>query len=540
MKKHGLTALALCAVMLLSGCAESKAPAASETAAVTAASTSEAETSGAPETSGTTAETTTAKADKSTAAETTTAGTEESTAAETTTTAAETTTALQTSAPETTVSETLGGKVVSAETTTVETVTEPETSGPAVHEPPPEIDEDMFTLYIGGSEKAEKYDVEVKALSEDVTGGIIKALKAGARIALIKDKNGNYSISDLGNAKTDISTLKSLENSFTRESYEEMKEFLKDTEYADMSYEEFVEEMLDTFEKIYPGIRDMFDENMKLKDGRAFDNLLVITAEMRDDFRTAYCDEETVIREGLKGIFDILENNSEYEKFVKGIDSGDTPYREAIISYNGGYCVAAGVSVKTLSSGEWRHADLVWLGKAKVYENDPKLLTRQIFAPDYPLFEDINTEDSPFEMSLEIVSEGYRGDGVEVSESGYSNILRGDMTLGRVPEIEFTEPGEEYGFSFGEVKQLRIKFRIKEGYRDNVLGKYTAESPELEGIGRLYVFAFDDSINISLPLETWHDEKENIVYTVTDGRGGTFSLVDFEIWIDQFAALAGE
>ncbi len=511
MRKHKITAVLLSAVLLISGCAENKAPAASD-GTVTETTTAAAET------------TTTTEEITATAPETTT------TATEITTTAAETTTSAE---------QTLAGMVVGDETTD-ETTTEAPVTGAetAAPEPPPEIDEDMFTLYIGGSEQAEKYDVEVKAMTPDVTAEVMKKLEADKQVILVRDSGGAYSIGDWNGFN--ITELKTYERMLSRESYEGIKEALQDTEYAEMSYEDYVKEIIQLMETFYPGASELFDENMKLKDSPEDGDILLLRCVMCNDFKTAYCDNETVYKEGLNRIFDLLENDSGYKEFVKGLNSGDEFYREAVISYNGGYCVAAGVSVKTESSGEWQHGEMIWLGRAKIYETDPKHLTRQIFPADYTLFDEINTADSPFEMSMEIISEGYRGDGVKVEESGYTNILRGNMTLGRIPEITFTDSGEDYGFEFGDVKQMWLKFRIKEGYRDNVLGKYVAESPDLAGIGRLYVFAFDESINISLPLETWHDEETNTVYTVIDGMPGSFSLVDLELWMDQFAVLDAE
>ncbi|MCR4779653.1 MAG: hypothetical protein K5876_01015 [Ruminiclostridium sp.] len=506
MKKNKITAVLLSAVLLISGCAENKAPAASgETVNETSA----------------------------TAPETSPAATETSGTAPDTTTAASETTTVTSPVTMTSAEQTLGGKTVSSETS--EITTEPPAETGTLAPEPPKIDEDMFTLYIGGSEQAEKYDVEVKAMTPDVTAEVMKKLEADKQVIFVRDSGGAYSIGDWNGFN--ITELKTYERMLSRENYEKIKEALQDTEYAEMSYEDYVREIIQLMETFYPGTSDLFDENMKLKDSPEDGDILLLRCDMRNDFKTAYCDNETVYKEGLNRIFDLLENDSGYKEFAKGLNSGDELQREAVISYNGGYCLAVGVSVNTASSGKWERGDMVWLGKAKIYETEPKHLTRQIFSSDYKLFEEINTDDNPYEMSLEIISEGYRGDGIIVDESGYSYIMTGDMTVGKVPEISKNDSSEEYGFEFGEIKQVWIKFRIKEGYRGNVLGKYVEKSPDLAGIGRLYVFAFDEDINISVPLETWHDEEENTVWTVTDGILGTFSLVDFEIWIDQFAQL---
>ena len=38
-------------------------------------------------------------------------------------------------------------------------------------------------------------------------------------------------------------------------------------------------------------------------------------------------------------------------------------------------------------------------------------------------------------------------------------------------------------------------------------------------------------VNMLLPVETFHDEATNTVYTTTD-RMGTYCLVDIELWLD--------
>ena len=61
---------------------------------------------------------------------------------------------------------------------------------------------------------------------------------------------------------------------------------------------------------------------------------------------------------------------------------------------------------------------------------------------------------------------------------------------------------------------------------------YTASSGEFEGIKRLNVFMFFEEINMLLPVETFHDEATNTVYTTTD-RMGTYCLMDVEIWLSN-------
>ena len=179
MKKNKITAVLLSAVLFISGCAENKSPAASGETVTETSATAPETSPAANETSGTAPDTTTA----------------------------------------------------ASETTTGAAVTEPETAAP---EPPPEIDEDMFTLYIGGSEQAEKYDVEVKAMTPDVTAEVVKKLEADKQVILVRDSGGAYSIGDWNGFN--ITELKTYERMLSRENYEGVKEALQDTEYAEMGH----------------------------------------------------------------------------------------------------------------------------------------------------------------------------------------------------------------------------------------------------------------------------------------------------------------
>ena len=82
------------------------------------------------------------------------------------------------------------------------------------------------------------------------------------------------------------------------------------------------------------------------------------------------------------------------------------------------------------------------------------------------------------------------------------------------------------------VEEVTVKFELDESIVNNTLGTYTASSGEFEGIKRLNVFMFFEEINMLLPVETFHDEATNTVYTTTD-RMGTYCLMDVEIWLSN-------
>ena len=131
--------------------------------------------------------------------------------------------------------------------------------------------------------------------------------------------------------------------------------------------------------------------------------------------------------------------------------------------------------------------------------------------------------DTPFKVSLEMKSAGVAKNNVYARESGYSKAIENSAIIGIVPEFVYTD-----GLA---VEEVTVKFELENSIMNNTLGTYTDESDEFKGIKRLNVFMFFEDINMLLPVETFHDEATNTVYTKTD-RMGTYCLVDMELWLD--------
>ena len=134
-----------------------------------------------------------------------------------------------------------------------------------------------------------------------------------------------------------------------------------------------------------------------------------------------------------------------------------------------------------------------------------------------------NDEETPFKVSLEIKAAGVAENNVYARESGYSNAIENSAIIGTAPEFVYTD-----GLA---VEEVTVKFELDNSIIKNTLGTYTAASGEFEGINRLNVFMFIEDVNMLLPVETFHDEATNTVYTTTD-RMGTYCLVDMELWLD--------
>ena len=137
-----------------------------------------------------------------------------------------------------------------------------------------------------------------------------------------------------------------------------------------------------------------------------------------------------------------------------------------------------------------------------------------------------DNDENPFDVSLEVKAAGVAENNIYAHKSGYSNVIANSAIIGVAPEFEYTD-----GLS---VEEVTVKFNVENSITRNTLGKYVEESDEFKGIKRLNVFMFIEDINMLLPIETFHDEKNNTVYAKTD-RMGTYCLVDMEIFLDNLS-----
>jgi hypothetical protein len=137
---------------------------------------------------------------------------------------------------------------------------------------------------------------------------------------------------------------------------------------------------------------------------------------------------------------------------------------------------------------------------------------------------DLNEKINPYMVSFEIKSAGIAGKNIMYNNSRYANQIKNNAAvLGAVPEFSYTE-----GLS---VEDVIIKFHIKDTKKANVLGAYAAVSPAFEGIKRFCIFKFLEGIDVLVPIETFHDIENSIVYSQTDELG-TYCIIDMELWFD--------
>ncbi|NLT11366.1 MAG: hypothetical protein GXY06_03015, partial [Clostridiaceae bacterium] len=142
-----------------------------------------------------------------------------------------------------------------------------------------------------------------------------------------------------------------------------------------------------------------------------------------------------------------------------------------------------------------------------------------VLSPGSVVFSDINTEESPYVMSLEITASGNVPEYLVALESSYSATVHNDAMLGLVAELEY-----DGRYIIDEVK---LKFEVQDEFIPNVGSAYAAVSPEFEGIKRYCVFRYFEDINMLLPVETYYDEENQLVYAITD-MVGTYCLIDMD------------
>ena len=184
------------------------------------------------------------------------------------------------------------------------------------------------------------------------------------------------------------------------------------------------------------------------------------------------------------------------------------------------------------------------LKKASNGTPDNERIIQQTIPSDSPLLSEINTEGSAYNLSLVINASGCADSCLSVRPSGYAYVMKDGSAIGETPALYYNDDFK--------VKDITLKFEIKEAFRDNVSHyfdsvdeedyyEYSYDVPsDIDGIKRLNIFRYFEDVNLVMPIETQYDEENNIVYATIsnfesdeDGKSygiGSYSLVDLEVW----------
>lgn len=153
---------------------------------------------------------------------------------------------------------------------------------------------------------------------------------------------------------------------------------------------------------------------------------------------------------------------------------------------------------------------------------DAEYKVEQIVAANSEVLKNVNTDESPYKLSLQITASGNVNGGLNAGRSNYSSIVNSDIQLGETIDLNYIG---------GDVDEVKLSFTIGNAYIDNELGLFPDEE-ELQGIKRLNVFKYFEDINMLLPIETDIDEETNTISATVDELG-TYCVVDMEKWLSN-------
>lgn len=147
----------------------------------------------------------------------------------------------------------------------------------------------------------------------------------------------------------------------------------------------------------------------------------------------------------------------------------------------------------------------------------------QSISADSSIFSSINTENSPYELSIDLKTNLDAEKKLSVATSSYSNVIENDAMIGTGLDISISDKCAP--------EDIVIKYNIKEGYRINTLNLYS-NYEELNGLKRLNIFKYDKEVGMLLPIDTSFDENNNTLYAEVDELG-TYCIMDLEIWFNN-------
>lgn len=146
----------------------------------------------------------------------------------------------------------------------------------------------------------------------------------------------------------------------------------------------------------------------------------------------------------------------------------------------------------------------------------------QTVAADSDAFLIVNTADSPYDLSVSLNTNLLAAKNLRAEESSYAVSVANDAMLGMCTALDF-DPA-------CTVSDVVLTFAIRPEYRDNTLGTF-ADLADMEGIKRLCVFAYDEELNMLVPVETEYDTEHFTISAAVDGSG-SYCVMDLEIWLD--------
>ena len=154
---------------------------------------------------------------------------------------------------------------------------------------------------------------------------------------------------------------------------------------------------------------------------------------------------------------------------------------------------------------------------------DAEYKVKQTISADSEVMERVNTEDSPYELSLEITASG-NAQNLIAGSSAYSTITESDARLGGAVSLDYY---------VGDVEKVKLTYEIGESYISNEGSEYAENCVDLQGIKRYNIFRYFEELNMLLPVATEFDEENNTLFAETDELG-TYCVLDMEVLLQTF------
>ena len=151
---------------------------------------------------------------------------------------------------------------------------------------------------------------------------------------------------------------------------------------------------------------------------------------------------------------------------------------------------------------------------------DGEVFISQAVRVDAPVLQEINTEENPYKLAVDMNVVGFAEEKLSVSKSRYTDYIDEEAIVGDIIDVTVAENTE--------LDSMKLRFNIKEDSQKNKLGTY----PGLEGIKRFTVFQYNEDVHMLIPMETYYSESENSAIAYIDGTG-TYCIMDTEIWFDS-------
>ena len=146
---------------------------------------------------------------------------------------------------------------------------------------------------------------------------------------------------------------------------------------------------------------------------------------------------------------------------------------------------------------------------------------------DSKVFSEINTEDSPYTLSMKINCTGYAESNVTASESSYHLAIESEMTVGKIADISLNGTCKS--------KEIVLYYKINEMKDENApkrLMKSSLSDSVSESIKKYGIFTFDSEHNTVVPVNTLYDIANGIVYANVN-HAGTYYIGNMQKWIES-------